>query len=78
MGADPTDRWAQHVWDIVVILEEVNLPHPRLSRCDMLVPWRALNGKHHDTAMCRKEAERKRLRMTETELRESTERDFEA
>ena len=44
----------------------------------MLVLWRALNGKHHETAMCRKGAERKQRRMTESELRESTERAFEA
>ena len=35
--------WRRHVWDIVIILEEGNLPHPRCSRCDMLVPWRYLN-----------------------------------
>ena len=33
---------------------------------------------HHDTAMCRSGAEQKRRRMAETELRESTERAFEA
>ena len=44
----------------------------------MMVPWRALNGRHHATAMCRKGAERKRRQMAETELRESTERSFEA
>ena len=48
----------RHVRDIVIILEEGNLPHPRCSRCDMLVPWRTLNGKHHGTAMCRSGAER--------------------
>ena len=62
----------------VIILEEGNLPHPRFSRCDMMVLWRALNGKHHDTAMCRSGVERQRRRMAETELRESTEMDFEA
>ena len=41
----------RHVRDIVIILEEGNLPHPRCSRCEMLVPWRALNGRHHATAM---------------------------
>ena len=60
--------FSRHVRDTVIILEEGNLPHPRCSRCDMLVPWRALNGKHHDTAMCRSGAERKRRRMAETEL----------
>ena len=44
----------------------------------MLVPWQALNGRHHATAMCRKGAERKRRRMAEAELRDSTERAFEA
>ena len=40
--------------------------------------WQALNGKHHSTAMCRKGAERKRRQMAKTELRDSTERAFEA
>ena len=37
-----------------------NLPHSRCSRCDILVPWRTLNGRHQGTAMCRSGAERKR------------------
>ena len=69
---------SRHVRDIVIILEEGNLPHPRCSRCNMLVPWRSLNGKHHDTTMCRSGAEQKRRRMAETELWESTERALEA
>ena len=68
----------RHVQDIVVILEEGNLPYPRCSRCDMLVPWHSINVKHHDTTICRKEAERKRRRMAESELRERMERSFEA
>ena len=44
----------------------------------MMVPWRTLNGKHHNTAMCRSRAERKRRRLAETELQESTEMAFEA
>ena len=62
---------SQHVRDIVVILEEGNLPHPRCSQCDMLVPWRALDGNHRNTVMCRSGVEWKRQRMAETELRES-------
>ena len=58
-------------------LEEGNLPHPRCSRCYMLVPWRSLNGRHKSTAVCRSGAERKRWRLAETEIRESTEMDFE-
>ena len=48
------------------------------SRYDILVPWRALNCRHHATAMCKKRAERKRRRMAEAELRDSTERAFGA
>ena len=40
-----------HVRDIVIILEERDLPHPRCSQCDILVPWRALNGRHHANAL---------------------------
>ena len=29
---------SRHVRDIVVIFEEGNLPHPRCSQCNMLVP----------------------------------------
>ena len=69
---------SRHVRDIVIILEEGNLPHPRCSQCDMLVPWRALNGRHHATALCRKGLERKRQRIAEEDLSDSTERAFEA
>ena len=57
--------------------EEVNLPHPRCSQCDMLIPWQSLNGRHESTAMYRSGAERKRRRLAETEIRESTEMAFE-
>ena len=69
--------WRRHVWDVVIILEEGNLPNPRCSRCDMLVPWRSLNGRHKITAMCRSGAERKRRRLAETEIQENTEMAFE-
>ena len=62
----------------MIILEEGNLPHPRCSRCDMLVPLRALNGRHHATAIFKKGAERKIRRMAEAELSDNTERAFEA
>ena len=70
--------WRRHVRDTVIILEEGNLPHPRCENCGSLVPWRALNGRHKDTAMCRSGAERKRRRLAEAEIREITERAFEA
>ena len=68
----------RHIQDIVIILEEGNLPHPRCPRCDMLVSWRELNGRHHATVQCAKGAKRKRRWMAEAELRDSTERAFEA
>ena len=70
--------WRRQVRDTVIILEEGNLPLPRCKNCDMLVPWRALNGRHKDTAMCRNGSERKRRRLAEAEIRESTEMAFEA
>ena len=41
--------WHRHVRDTVVILEEGNLSHPWLPLCDMLMPWKALNGTHRCT-----------------------------
>ena len=69
--------WRQHVRDVVIILEEGNLPHPRCPRCNMLVPWRSLNGRHKSISMCRSRAEKKRRRLAEVEVRESTEMAFE-
>ena len=66
-----------HVLYTVVFLEEVNLPHPRCSRCNMLVPWQALNDRHPVTAQCARGAERKRRRLAEADLRDSLERTFE-
>ena len=75
---DARALWRRHVRETVIILEEGNLPHPWYKNSDMLVPWRSLNRRHKDTAMCRSGAERKRRRDTEAEIRESTERAFEA
>ena len=55
----------RHVRDVVIILEEGNIPHLRCSRCDMLVLWRALKGRHHTIAVCKKVAKRKRRRVAE-------------
>ena len=70
--------WRRHVRDTVIILEEGNLPHPQCENCDILVPWRALNGRHKNTAMCKSGVEQKRRRLAEAEIRESTEMAFEA
>ena len=68
----------RHVRDIVIILEEGNLPHPCFPQCDMMVPRWELNGRDHATAQCAKSAEQKKRRMAEAELREITERAFKA
>ena len=68
----------RHVLNIVVILEEVNYPHPRCGQCDMLVPRQALNSRHYVMAQCVRGAERKSWRLAEAETRESSERAFEA
>ena len=51
--------WYQKFRDAVVILEEGNLPHPRSPLCNMLVPWRSLNGPYKCTAQYNKGEEQK-------------------
>ena len=68
----------RHVRDTVVILEESNLPHPRLPLCGILVPWKSLNGTHRLTAQCNRGAERKRRRLPVEGDIEITTRDFSA
>ena len=76
-----TEIWVhflhRHVLNTVVILEEGNLPHPRCTRCDMLVPRKALNSRHPATAQCAGGVEWKRRRLVEAEMREISERNFE-
>ena len=69
--------WRRHVRDVVIILEEGNLPHPICSRYDIFVLWRSLNDSHKSTEMGRSGAERKRWRLAEAEIRDSTEMAFE-
>ena len=64
--------------DTVEILEEGNILHPQFTRCDMLVTRRALNVSHPATAQCAREADCKRRRLAQEELREISERAFEA
>ena len=49
----------RNVQDTVIILEEGNLPHPLCPRCDILVPWSSLIGRHLSTTQFAKGAERK-------------------
>ena len=64
--------------DTVVIFEEGNLAHPRCPQCDMLFPWLMLNRRHLATAQCARGEDRNRRRLTEEELRDITERIFQA
>ena len=67
-----------HVLNIVVMLEEGNLPHPRCARCNMQVPQRDLNGWDPGTEQFFEGAEKKRRRLAEAETRENLEQAFEA
>ena len=59
-------------------MEEGKIPHPLCPRYDMLVPWCALNRRYLDTYQCAKGAESKRQRLVDEDMRESTERSFQA
>ena len=56
-----------HVWDMVVITEESNLPHPQCPDCDMFLPWTALNRCHPETSLCAWGVERKGRQLMEEE-----------
>ena len=66
----------RNVRDTVIILEQGNLHHPQCTRCDMLVTWADLNGRHPNTAQWAKGADQKRCRMEVDEMQSSTERAF--
>ena len=61
----------RNIRDTMIILEEGNLPHPSWTCFNMLVPWKALSGRH-TTEQCTKGAEQKRCRLVVEEMREST------
>ena len=67
-----------NVLETVVIMEEGNLPYPRCTQCDMMVPRRALISRHPVIAQCARGEERKKRRLEEAELRESSKRALEA
>ena len=68
----------RHVLKTVVILEEGNLPYPRCTRCDLLFHWWALNNRHPGTDQCARGGEQNRRRLVEDEMKEISERSFEA
>ena len=40
-----------HLQDVIVILEEVNRPHPQCPYCNMFIPWTAINWQKFATAL---------------------------
>ena len=45
--------------ETMVILDEGNLPHTRCTRCNIFVPWVALNIIHTSISLCPRGAEQK-------------------
>ena len=70
--------WHRHIRDTVLILEKGNLLHPRCLLCDIMVPYRDLNGTHRFTEQCKQGAERKRRRLSAEEERDATARALSA
>ena len=54
-------------------MEKGNLPYPRFLQCDMFVPQNSLNGRHLETALCRRGMEREWRLLTEEDAQEGTE-----
>ena len=61
--------WNQHLQETVVIMEEGNLPLPRFTLCNMLVPWRSLNRSHKITEQCKKRVDQKQQHLAVEEAR---------
>ena len=61
-----------------MILEEGIRPYSRCPQCDMLMPYKALNGWHLTTELCRWVMERKWCGLAEEEAQEGTEREITA
>ena len=41
-----------HLWETIVILEEVKLTHPYFPDCDIFFPWKVQNLQHPTTSLC--------------------------
>ena len=67
----------RNIRDIMIIVD-VNLPHPQCPCCDMLLLWALLNGCHPNTTKCTKGVGRKWNKMSVEEIQESTEQYFRA
>ena len=70
--------WNRHVKYTLVILEEGNLLHPCFPLCNIMVPWKALNGINKRTAQCTCGLEQRRRQLAALEAVEVTSRAFSA
>ena len=61
-----------HVLDTMVIKMEGKQPHQRCHMCNILVPWRSLNGQHQRTVQCKNGADQRRWRLAAEEERAVT------
>ena len=59
----------RHVQDMIVILKEGKIPHPCCNRCNILVPWGALNRSYPTMALYRRGKDWKRQDLDEKEVR---------
>ena len=65
-----------HMQDTMMVVDDVNPPHPQCPCCDMLVLWTALNFLHTNNAQCTKGEEWNQCRLVVEENRADTERSF--
>ena len=56
-----------HVWNIIVIMKEDNLPQPQCPGCNIVLPWLTLNKRHPNTALCTGGAKRNHWSLAEEE-----------
>ena len=80
-AASQTSLWVHFVHPVVretlVILEEGNYPHLRLTTMDFFL-WEATNSRHPNTALCPKGEEKKCYQMTEDDTWEGVETTLQA
>ena len=66
----------RNVRDTVIVMKEVNLPHPWCPSCDMLLLWVVLIDSQPSTKQCEKGVKQKWHIMATDKIQDSTERDY--
>ena len=56
-----------HMQEMIVIMEEVNHPHPHCLAFDMFVSWAEINHHHPIIALCLRGSNRKRQQLADQE-----------